>query len=296
MTPDVAAKTVGIVGVGKMGTPIGANLVERGWRVLGYRRSPMDAFVEVGGEPTGSPRAIAEECEQIITIMPDADALHDVVFGADGLLAADTSPVVVEMSTVAPHDKHPARKALRDAGGDLLDCPISGMPGMVRPRLATVYASGDPDSVALVTPLLDDIGPWHAVGEFGNGAKFKYIANLLVATHIAVAAEALVLAERLGLAPDVVRDVISGSVASSGMFDRRVPMMLNGDWDKRPGPISTLHEILVQIERAAESVEAPLPLFAQAKQLYDEALAEGWGDLDAAALYLRLRGDGRPAL
>jgi len=133
---------------------------------------------------------------------------------------------------------------VRAAGGDLLDCPISGSPGMVAPRLATTFVSGASHSVDAVRPVLDAIsGRWVYTGRFGTGASMKYIANMLVASHTAAAAEAIALARRLGLDLELVQQTLDGSIGSSAIWQQRGPVMRARQWTPAPGPIETLNAI-----------------------------------------------------
>ena len=178
------------------------------------------------------------------------------------------------------------RDEVRAKGGDLLDCPISGSPGMVAPRLATTFASGDKHSVEEVTTVLDAIsGPWIYTGPFGTGARMKYVANLLLAVHTVAAAEAMALARRSGLDLQLVQKTLDESIASSAIWKQRGPLMAERAWTPAPGPVSTLHPILEQIEEHAASTGLSASVFAAAKEVFDRALADGWGDLDIACVH-----------
>jgi len=177
-------------------------------------------------------------------------------------------------------------------GGDLLDCPISGSPEMVAPRLATTFASGEQDSVDRVTAVLDAIsGPWVYTGPFGTGAQLKYIANLLLAVHTVAAAEAIALARLSGLDLELVQRTLDTSIASSAIWTQRGPLMAERQWSPAPGPVRTLHPILEQIEDQLAGAGQPAPVFAAAKEVFDQALADGWGDLDIACVHDQIAGD-----
>ena len=177
----------------------------------------------------------------------------------------------------------------------MLDSPISGSPAMVAPRLATTFASGEEASVAKVRPVLDAIsGPWVYTGAFGTGARLKYIANLLLAVHTVAAAEAMELARRSGLDLDLVQRTLDDSIGSSAIWRQRGPLMRERAWSPAPGPITTLHPILEQIQDCAAETGLAAPVFASAKAVFDQALADGWG---APRHRVRLRpdlGPGRP--
>jgi L-threonate 2-dehydrogenase len=218
--------------------------------------------------------------------------VEEVVCGAAGTLAAMRPGTVhIEMSTIDVERKRRVADAVRQRGGDLLDCPISGSPGMVAPRLATTFASGDPASVDKVAAVLDAIsGPWVYTGAFGTGAHLKYIANLLLAAHTVAAAEAMVLARSAGLDLELVQRTLDGSIGSSAIWKQRGPVMRERAWSPAPGPIDTLAPILEQIEDYAAGAGVPIPVFSSAKAVFDTAVRDGWGHLDIASVHDQLAG------
>jgi L-threonate 2-dehydrogenase len=283
---------VGIIGLGKMGLPIARNLIERGFTVIGYRRSGSPELVQAGGTVAGSPAEVAAGADVLLSILPGAREVEEVIGGPDGTLAAMRSGTVhIEMTTVDVDSKARLRDAVVARGGDMLDCPISGSPGMVAPRLATTFASGDPVSISAVSAVLDAIsGPWIYTGAFGTGARMKYIANLLLAVHTVAAAEAMALARRSGLDLALVQKTLENSISSSAIWKQRGPMMAERAWSPAPGPIRTLQPILEQIEAHAAQTGLSTPVFAAAKEAFGKALADGWGDLDIASVHDQVSG------
>jgi L-threonate 2-dehydrogenase len=278
---------VGMIGLGKMGLPIARNLMERGFGVTGYRRHGSPELAAAGGTVARSAADVAAVADVLVSIVPDAAAVQEVICGPAGTLAGlRPGTIHIEMSTIDVAEKIRLRDAVRAKGGDLLDCPISGSPGMVAPRLATTFASGERASVDAVRPVLDAIsGPWVYTGPFGTGARMKYIANLLLAVHTVAAAEALALARRGGLDLELVQRTLDGSIAESAIWKQRGPMMARRAWSPAPGPVATLHPILEQIEDCTAEVGLSTPVFAAAKEIFDKALADGWGDLDIACVH-----------
>jgi L-threonate 2-dehydrogenase len=286
---------VAVIGLGKMGLPIARNLLDRGFAVTGYRRTPVDELSGAGAVMAKSAADAAVTADVVLSIVPDADAVDEVVTGPAGTLTTMRPGTVhIEMSTIPVDRKLRLRDAVRAAGGDLLDSPISGSPGMVAPRLATTFVSGDPASVDAVRPVLDAIsGPWVYTGEFGTAASLKYVANMLLAVHTAAAAEAFQLARRLGLDLDLVQQALDNSIGSSAIWRQRGPVMRTREWTPAPGPIGTLHPILEQIATAAAGVGLDPQVFGATKMLFDKAIAEGWADLDIAAVHDLVAGDQR---
>jgi len=287
---------VGVIGLGKMGLPIARNLMERGFEVIGHRRSGSPELIEAGGQAADSPAEVARRSDVLLSIVPDAAAVTDVVCGEAGTLAGlRPGAVHIEMSTIDIARKARIRDAVQRHGADMLDCPISGSPPMVAPRRATTFVSGELASVDQVRPVLDAIsGPWEYTGAFGTGARLKYIANLLLAVHMVAAAEAMELARRSGLDLDLVQRTLDDSIGSSAIWRQRGPVMRERAWSPAPGPITTLHPILEQIEDCTAETGLSAPVFASAKAVFDKALADGWGDLDIACVYDQI--SGRPAL
>jgi L-threonate 2-dehydrogenase len=283
---------VGVIGLGKMGLPIAMNLMSRGFHVTGYRRSGSPELVKAGGTVAGSAAEVAASSDVLISIVPTADDVEQIVKGPQGTLSAlKDGTVHIEMSTIDVDRKARFRDEVRANGGDLLDCPISGSPGMVAPRLATTFASGDRASVSKVSAVLDAIsGPWVYTGPFGTGAQMKYIANLLLAVHTVAAAEAMALARRSGLDLELVQKTLDNSIASSAIWKQRGPLMAERAWSPAPGPVHTLHPILEQIEEHAAKTGLPAPVFAAAKEVFDKALADGWGHLDIACVHDQVSG------
>jgi L-threonate 2-dehydrogenase len=283
---------VGVIGLGKMGLPIARNLMSRGFQVTGYCRRGSPELVTSGGAAAASTAEVAAQADVILSIVPDAEAVEQVIEGPDGTLTAlKPGTVHIEMSTIDVDRKARFRDKVQSQGGDLLDCPISGSPGMVAPRLATTFASGDKASVDKVTEVLDAIsGPWIYTGPFGTGAQMKYIANMLLAVHTVAAAEAMALARRSGLDLELVQKTLGNSIASSAIWKQRGPLMAERTWSPTPGPVRTLHPILEQIGEHATRTGLSPSVFAAAKEVFDKAMADGWGDLDIACVHDQVSG------
>jgi putative dehydrogenase len=283
---------VGVIGLGKMGLPVAVNLMERGFDVTGYRRSGSAELAAAGGTVAGSAAEVAASADVLLSIVPGADDVEQIICGPAGTLTTlRPGTIHIEMSTIDVGRKARIREAVTNKGGDLLDCPISGSPGMVAPRLATTFASGAQASVDAVSAVLDAVaGPWVYTGAFGTGAKMKYIANLLLAVHTVAAAEAMALARRSGLDLELVQRTLDTSIASSAIWKQRGPMMAERRWSPAPGPIRTLHPILEQIEEHAAGTGLHAPVFAAAKEVFDKAVADGWADLDIASVHDQVSG------
>jgi L-threonate 2-dehydrogenase len=289
----VAAVHVGVIGLGKMGLPIARNLMERGFGVTGYRRSGSPELLAAGGTVAASPADVAASADVLLSIVPDARAVDAVVRGPRGTIhGLRPGTVHIEMSTIDAAQKSAIRDAVRGGRRRPARLPDQGSPGMVAPRLATTFVSGEQASVDAVRAVLDAIsGPWVYTGAFGTGASMKYVANMLIGIHTVAAAEALLLAHRLGLDLALVQQMLDTSIASSAIFKQRGPVMRARQWTPAPGPIETLHAILEQIAGAAAATGTEAPVFTAAKTVFDKAMADGWAQLDIAAVHAQLAGE-----
>jgi 3-hydroxyisobutyrate dehydrogenase-like beta-hydroxyacid dehydrogenase len=282
-------ESVGFIGLGEMGSALSAHLLAAGWAVAGYDIDParLAAHQERGGQAAASPAGTAEHAEVIVTSLPSAQALRDVVHGLSGI---PPGRVVVETSTLPVTVKEEARDFLAERHLVLLDCPLSGTGAQARNKDVVAYLSGPDGAKARAGPVLRAMTRGiHDVGAFGNGSAVKFIANLLVAVHNVAAAEALVLAERAGLDLATVLAAVGDGAGTSRMFEVRGPAMAAADYSGPGMRAAVFSKDLEIIAGFARDVGSPAPLFALASVFYQAALAQGRGDQDTACVHAVLR-------
>ncbi len=280
------AQSIGICGLGIMGSAMGANLVRAGFKVAGYDPLPRArrALVRAGGRALGSNGELARRCEIVITSLPSAAALEAAARELAG--RARRGLLVIETSTLPIEAKERARRVLAAAGATLLDCPLSGTGAQARTRDLAVYASGPRAAVRRCAPVFEGFARAHYyVGAFGAGSKMKFVANLLVAIHNVSAAEALVLGRKAGLDPALVYKVVGDGAGSSRMFQVRGPMMVAEDYSDATMKVEIWQKDMAIIADFARSLGCPTPLFNASAPLYTAALAAGRGKQDTAAVH-----------
>jgi putative dehydrogenase len=280
------SKTVGIVGLGIMGSAIARNLVERGWTVIGFdiaaaRRAEL-ALADV--TITENIAQVARDAQIVMTSLPSPAAADAV---AREIAASGQPPrIVVELSTLTIADKLRFEEILKRAGHVALDCPLSGTGAQAKTRDLVVYASGNSDAIARCMALFSDFAKQSAdLGRFGNGSRMKFVANHLVAIHNVATAEAMVLAERAGLDPQMVIDMVGPGAGGSRMFQMRAPMMVEGIYEPATMKVSTWKKDMAIIAEFADEVGCATPLFTLTQPVYTEAMAMGLGDQDTAAVF-----------
>jgi L-threonate 2-dehydrogenase len=277
--------TVGVIGLGIMGGAFARNLVVAGWRVVGYDPNPARRREarRAGVDLANNAAEVASAVPIILTSLPKPQALTETV--QEIAAAKLRSKVVVEMSTFTISDKEKAARTLRRAGHVLIDCPVSGTGSQAKTRDLVFYASGDARTIARLRPVLMAFGRnAFNVGEFGNGSRMKYVANLLVAINNVAAAEAMVLGMKAGLDPGLIVDLVRAGAGNSRVFELRAPMMAKGRYDDVTMKISVWDKDMQVIGDYARKIRVPTPIFNATKGIYLKAMKSGLGSRDTAAV------------
>ena len=286
----------GIIGLGIMGSAIARNLVAAGHRVAGFDTDPA-ALGRASG--TGV-RAVASSAEAtaaaqvLLTSLPGEQALADTVSALEASGAArEKGLVLAELSTLPLAAKLDARRRLAAIGIEMLDCPLSGTGAQAVTRDLTVYASGDRGAYERCTDVFGGFAARSLhLGEFGNGSKMKFVANLLVAINNVAAAEAMALAERAGLDPELTVQTIVQGAGTSRVFELRAPLMARRSYVPATMKLEIWKKDMAIIGEFAAALGARTPLFAATDPIYRAALARG-PQQDTAAVFEVLSG---PAL
>ena len=278
--------TVGVVGLGIMGGAFAGNLTEAGWRVIGYDIDPARcrALARLGVEIAAEVGEVARKAPTVITSLPSPKALASTV--ATIVKTKVPRRVFVEASTFTIEDKTAAEKKLRKAGHVMLDCPMSGTGAQARVRDLVVYASGNAAEIDKQRPMLAAFTrAVHDVGDFGNGSRMKYVANLLVAIHNVASAEAMVLGIKAGLPPQLIYDLIKTGAGNSRVFELRGPMMVKDDYASNVTmKISIWRKDMEVIGSFARKIRVPTPMFDASSAVYIKARKSGYDDQDTAAV------------
>ena len=272
-------RNIGVIGLGVMGSAMAANLLKAGFAVEGFDVAPKAAAAlkRAGGAPLKSVAAL--KAPVLITSLPSARALHDVC------AALRKKAVVLETSTLPIAEKTLARDTLAKKGVTLLDCPLSGTGAQARAKDLVVFASGDRAAFRKAEPYLPGFSRAHYyLGEFGNGSKMKFVANLLVAIHNVSAAEAFVLGMKAGLDPKVIYDVMANSAGASRMFQVRGPQMVASDYSEATISVQLFQKDMKIIGEFAAEHGVPTPLFNASAAIYNAAVAQGFGREDTASV------------
>ena len=278
---------IGLLGLGIMGSAVAPNLLRAGFSVVGFDPDPdrREILHSAGGRSVESPIAVAQSADVIISLLPSAQALQDVIAGSDGLLASGQSGLIlIESSTLSLEEKL-AANAVGAPALMILDCPLSGTGAQALTKDLVVYASGDSSAIARCRSVFDGFArAHHDLGDFGNGTKMKLVANLLVAIHNVAAAEAMVLGMKSGLDPQTLYRVIADGAGGSRMFSVRGPQMVANHYEPATMKLDVWQKDMKIIAEFAAAMSAPTPLLKACAPIYSAAVEQGRGHQDTAAV------------
>ena len=239
---NLSGQTIGIVGLGLMGRPMGRNLMAAGARLVVHNRSPgpVGEMAADGAVPADSPRAVAEAAETVIIMVADTAAVEAVISGADGVVAGvRPGSLVIDMGTTAFTATQEFARRVADAGGDYVDAPVSGGTVGAEAGALTIMAGGTEAAFQRAGPVFEVLGGRVThVGGTGTGQVAKAANQVIVGLTIGAVAEALTLARRAGADPAKVRQALGGGFADSRILELHGQRMIDGDF--RPGGRATI--------------------------------------------------------
>ena len=278
-------QTIGFIGPGKIGLPICVNLINAGYRVLGYRRHAMTDFAAAGGTPARSPAQVGAEADLVFACLPSDEALKEVVQGPNGLVrSARAGQIVVELGShpVAVKERYVA--PLAERGAVFLDGEVSGTPDMVAQRKGVIYLAGNRDAAKRIEPAVGAFAELCLYfGAFGAATKVKLVNNLLVALHIAGTAEAMAIGLNAGVDVDLMIKAVASGSGGSTQFGIRAPWMAQRRFLPQQGTAASLVHYLETAKELADGVGAATPLLDCLADIYRRAVPVV-GERDVAAM------------
>ncbi len=278
---------IGLIGPGIMGQPMGMNLLNAGYPLWVFSRTPSRAqpLVDAGATLCDTPRAVAEQADIIISIVSDTPDVEAVVLDENGVLeGASAGKVLVDMSTISPIATRKIAGKLAEKGVEMLDAPVSGGDVGAKNGTLSIMVGGKPDVFERVKPVFDVLGKNIVhVGESGAGQVAKACNQILVAEHINAAGEALLLARACGVDPEKVRQALLGGFAHSKVLEVHGERMLTRNF--QPGFKARLHKKDMHIViDTMEEKGLDLPTAKAVTEALDQAVANSDSELDSTVL------------
>ncbi len=278
---------IGFIGLGIMGKPMSRNLLKAGYSLIVYDINPAPAaeLAQAGAARGNSCADTAARSDVIITMLPDGPDVQAAVLGPGGVLeGARKGSVVVDMSSISPLVSQKVGAACAAKGVDFVDAPVSGGEPKAIDGTLAIMVGGAPQVFERVQPILQKMGSSVTLtGPVGAGNVTKLANQIMVACNIAAMGEALVLATRAGLDPEVVFNAVKGGLAGSTVLNAKAPMVIARNF--KPGFRIELHQKdLRNALLAAESMKVALPITSLVQQMIMALMNEGKGGLDHSGI------------
>lgn len=278
---------VGFIGLGIMGRPMAKNLMKAGYELVVFDINPaaVAEMKALGAETAESASELAAQVSRIITMLPNSPEVREVALGAGGIIeGAAEGTVLIDMSSIAPLASREIAAALAVKGVEMLDAPVSGgEPKAIEGTIAVMVGGKKEVFDAHYDLMMAMAASVVYVGETGAGNTAKLCNQIVVALNIAAVSEALVLAQKAGVSPDLVYKAIRGGLAGSTVMDAKAPMMMDRNY--KPGFKIDLHiKDLTNVLETSRNVGVPLPLAAQVMEMMQAIRSDGCGQEDHSSL------------
>ena len=277
---------IGFVGLGIMGTPMAGHLIAAGHQLYVYDVKAIPAALTAAGAVAcASAKAVAEQGEIIITMVPDTPHVAAALFDAEGVAAGlSAGKIVVDMSSISPVDTKVFAQKINALGCAYLDAPVSGGEVGAKAASLTIMVGGPADAFEKVKPIFALMGKnVTLVGGNGDGQTCKVANQIIVALNIEAVGEALLFASKMGADPAKVRQALMGGFASSRILEVHGERMVKRTFD--PGFRIELHQKDLNLAlSSARSVGLSLPNTATAQELFNACAAHGGKAWDHSAM------------
>jgi 3-hydroxyisobutyrate dehydrogenase-like beta-hydroxyacid dehydrogenase len=278
---------VGLIGLGLMGHPMGANLLKAGHELTVWNRtaSRADDLVAHGAKRGATPRELAAASEVIITIVSDPPALESVFWGDSGVFSGvKRGSLMIESSTVSPELEKRAAAAAAAAGVDFLEAPVTGGTWGAEKGELVFMVGGEMATLKRAEPVLSAVGKkWFHLGPIGAGQTVKLAMNLLLEVQVEAFAEALALVTRAGVPGQSLFEVMQSSMGRSGVLDLKGANMLKGEY-KPSFPLRLMHKDLGLALDLGNQLGVPLPAAAASREVLNAVKGAMTDDVDFSAL------------
>ena len=277
---------IGFIGLGIMGKPMCRNLLKAGYElvVMDINSESTKEF-ETLAQIAFSPKEVAAFTDVIITMLPNSPHVKDVVLGDNGILASGKKGLtVIDMSSISPIVSRELYAELEKVGIEMLDAPVSGgEPKAIEGTLSVMVGGKEQVFDKYYDVMKAMAGSVVRVGDIGAGNIAKLCNQIIVALNISAVAEALTLAQKAGVSPELVYKAIRGGLAGSTVLDAKAPLMMNRKF--APGFRIDLHiKDLNNVLETSHNLGLPLPLSAAVMEMMQALKADGLGNEDHSSL------------
>ena len=274
---------IGIIGTGMLGEAVGLHLLDVGYEVIVFNRTKekTENLKKNGAIVVESPKHVAENSDLVITVVKDADAVNDVIFGSSGVIIGKHDGMcIADMSTVNPNSSKEISKKVTTAGIDYLEIPVMGGPNVAIDGKLVLMASGRKDIFEKFKKVFDAIAEQSFyLGNTGTAHSIKLAMNLQISMLALSLSEGITLTKKAGFDPEMFLKILNSTYFKTGMSEGKAYKMIKGSYEPT-FTLANLKKDLDTIYDAADSCNAELPMAKLARKIYADAKDAGFGDVD----------------
>ena len=274
---------IGLVGTGMLGEAVGLHLMKSGHSLVAYNRtkSKTSNLEKNGAIISDTPKCVAESSELVITCVKDADAVDEILFAQDGIVAGNHDGLVVaEMSTINPSNAMQNSKRLGEEGINSLEIPVMGGPNVAIDGKLVLMASGDKNIFDKYKQVFDTIAnKTFFLGKSGSAHSIKIAMNLQISLLALALSEGITLTKKAGFDPEKFLEILNSTYFKTGMSENKAHKMIRDEFE----PTFTLKNLKKDLEIITETAKefgAVLPMAERANKIYADAVEAGFGEID----------------
>jgi len=274
---------IGIIGTGMLGEAVGLHLLDIGYEVTAFNRTKEKTknLKEKGAIIVESPKHVAENSELVITVVKDADAVNEVIFGDLGVMAGKHDGMcIADMSTVNPNSTKKISESVISNGIDYLEIPVMGGPNVAIDGKLVMMVSGKKENFERFMKVFDTIAEQaFYLGDTGTAHSIKLAMNLQIAMLALSLSEGITLTKKAGFDPEIFLKILNSTYFKTGMSEGKAYKMAKESYEPT-FTLANLKKDLDTINDAAESFDVELPMAKLARKVYADAKDAGFGDID----------------
>ena len=276
-------KKIGIIGLGMLGNAVALHLLDSGFEVTVYNRTKEKTMQarEKGAKVVTSPKEIAENSELIITIVKDAAAVKEISFEKDGIIEGKHEKLIVaDMSTIDPSESKNISRKFQEHNIHKLDIPVMGGPNVAITGNLVMMVSGNKESFDRCKNIFEKIAnKVFFLGESGVAHSVKLAMNLQITMLALALSEGIIFMKKANVDPKIFLEILNSTYFKTGMSEKKAFKMIENKFDAT-FTLSNLKKDISTITSAAKSLGIELPMIKKAEQVYENAVKEGFGEMD----------------
>ena len=283
---------IGIIGIGMLGNAVALHLLDVGFQVTIFNRTKEKAIQlkEKGAIIATSPKEVATKSELIIIIVKDANAVKEISFENNGIIeGVHDGLIVADMSTIDPLESKQISERFLKNNINKLDIPVMGGPNVAISGKLVMMASGDKKSFEQCRNIFEKIAnKIFFLGENGTAHSIKLAMNLQITMLALALSEGIMLVEKTNIDPKKFLEILNSTYFKTGMSENKAFKMIDGKYDAT-FTLKNLKKDIDTMLSSANSLELELPMLEKAKQVYDNAVNQGFGEIDYTGIIAYMR-------